>query len=170
MASELAPSVNDAKQVVRAALETPLLFVLRNELKLAGPRLGCGMAQCGACWLRQGGTERLLDRLVHNAHHIEMRRESTRKSDKQRQNRENSICCRSAELAIDRPAKKAVEKTLQSDVAMSRSVLACNPFLGFVGHAHLTAPVILFHLRGTCFDWSGHAHRKPVGRKIDSQY
>jgi len=41
--------VNDAKQVVRAALETPLLFVLRNELKLAGPRLGCGMAQCGAC-------------------------------------------------------------------------------------------------------------------------
>jgi len=43
---------------------------------------------------------------VHNAHHIEMRRESVRKSDKQRQNGENSICCRSTELAIDRPGKK----------------------------------------------------------------
>jgi len=49
MVSELAPSVNDAKQVVRAAPEKPLLFLLRNGLKLTGRRLGCGMAQCGAC-------------------------------------------------------------------------------------------------------------------------
>jgi isoquinoline 1-oxidoreductase alpha subunit len=49
MANELTLSVNGAKQVVSAGPETPLLFVLRNELKLTGPRLGCGMAQCGAC-------------------------------------------------------------------------------------------------------------------------
>jgi isoquinoline 1-oxidoreductase alpha subunit len=37
--------------------ETPLLFVLRNELKLTGPRLGCGMAQCGACAVLIDGKE-----------------------------------------------------------------------------------------------------------------
>src|SRR5260370_28983518 len=46
-----------AKQVVSAAPETPLLFVLRNELKLTGPRLGCGMAQCGACSVLLDGEE-----------------------------------------------------------------------------------------------------------------
>jgi hypothetical protein len=40
MANELTLSVNGAKQVVSAAPETPLLFVLRNELKLTGPRPG----------------------------------------------------------------------------------------------------------------------------------
>jgi len=49
MADEITLSVNGTKRVVSSALETPLLFVLRNELKLTGPRLGCGMAQCGAC-------------------------------------------------------------------------------------------------------------------------
>ena len=49
MADEITLSVNGTKRVVYSALETPLLFVLRNELKLTGPRLGCGMAQCGAC-------------------------------------------------------------------------------------------------------------------------
>ena len=44
MASELTLSVNGAKQVVSAAPDTPLLFVLRDELKLSGPRFGCGMA------------------------------------------------------------------------------------------------------------------------------
>jgi xanthine dehydrogenase iron-sulfur cluster and FAD-binding subunit A len=47
MANELTLSVKGSKQVVSAAPETPSL-VLRNELKLTGPRLGCGMAQCGA--------------------------------------------------------------------------------------------------------------------------
>jgi nicotinate dehydrogenase subunit A len=28
---------------------TPLLYVLRNDLELSGPRFGCGLAQCGAC-------------------------------------------------------------------------------------------------------------------------
>jgi isoquinoline 1-oxidoreductase subunit alpha len=47
--AELTLSVNGAKQVVSVAPETPLLFVLRNELNLRGPRMGCGMAQCGSC-------------------------------------------------------------------------------------------------------------------------
>jgi len=49
MVSELTLSVNGARQVVSAAPETPLLFVLRNDLGLTSPHLGCGMAQCGAC-------------------------------------------------------------------------------------------------------------------------
>jgi len=57
MANERTLSVNGAKQVVSAAPETPLLFVLRNELKLTGPRLGCGMAQCGACSVLLDGEE-----------------------------------------------------------------------------------------------------------------
>jgi aerobic-type carbon monoxide dehydrogenase small subunit (CoxS/CutS family) len=57
MASELSLSVNGAKQVVTAAPETPLLFALRNELKLTGPRLGCGIAQCGACAVLLDGEE-----------------------------------------------------------------------------------------------------------------
>jgi isoquinoline 1-oxidoreductase alpha subunit len=57
MASELTLSVNGAKQVVSAAPDTPLLFVLRNELRLSGPRFGCGMAQCGACSVLVDGAE-----------------------------------------------------------------------------------------------------------------
>jgi len=57
MANELTLSVNGAKQTVSAAPETPLLFVLRNELKLTGPRLGCGMAQCGSCSVLVDGVE-----------------------------------------------------------------------------------------------------------------
>jgi aerobic-type carbon monoxide dehydrogenase small subunit (CoxS/CutS family) len=49
MANELTSTVNGAKRVVSAAPETPLIFVLRNELKMSGPRLGCGMVQCGSC-------------------------------------------------------------------------------------------------------------------------
>jgi len=57
MPGELTLTVNGAKQVVSAAPDTPLLFVLRNELKLTGPRLGCGMAQCGACAVLLNGEE-----------------------------------------------------------------------------------------------------------------
>jgi isoquinoline 1-oxidoreductase alpha subunit len=42
---------------VSVAPETPLLYVLRNELKLSGPRYGCGMAQCGACAVLVDGAE-----------------------------------------------------------------------------------------------------------------
>lgn len=57
MANELTLSVNGAKQVVSVAPDTPLLYVLRNELKLSGPRFGCGIAQCGACSVLVDGAE-----------------------------------------------------------------------------------------------------------------
>src|ERR1700704_1678083 len=57
MANEITLSVNGTRQVVSAAPETPLLFVLRNELKLTGPHLGCGIAQCGACSVQLDGEE-----------------------------------------------------------------------------------------------------------------
>jgi aerobic-type carbon monoxide dehydrogenase small subunit (CoxS/CutS family) len=57
MANELTLTVNGSPQSVSVAPETPLLFVLRNELKLTGPRLGCGMAQCGACAVLLDGKE-----------------------------------------------------------------------------------------------------------------
>ena len=50
-------SVNGTEESVSVAPETPLLFVLRNELKLTGSRLGCGMAQCGACAVLLDGEE-----------------------------------------------------------------------------------------------------------------
>ncbi len=49
--------VNGAAHTVSATPETPLLYVLRNELKLTGPRLGCGLAQCGACVVLLDGAE-----------------------------------------------------------------------------------------------------------------
>jgi isoquinoline 1-oxidoreductase alpha subunit len=42
-------SVNGAQREVQARPDTPLLYVLRNELELSGPQYGCGLAQCGAC-------------------------------------------------------------------------------------------------------------------------
>jgi isoquinoline 1-oxidoreductase subunit alpha len=57
MADELALSVNGARHSVSASPDTPLLYVLRNELNLSGPRLGCGMAQCGACAVLVDGAE-----------------------------------------------------------------------------------------------------------------
>jgi aerobic-type carbon monoxide dehydrogenase small subunit (CoxS/CutS family) len=50
-------SVNGVTASVSVAPETPLLFVLRNELQLTGLRLGCGMAQCGACAVLLEGKE-----------------------------------------------------------------------------------------------------------------
>jgi aerobic-type carbon monoxide dehydrogenase small subunit (CoxS/CutS family) len=57
MPSEITLSVNGGKHVVSASPDTPLLYVLRNELKLTGPRLGCGMAQCGVCAVLLDGEE-----------------------------------------------------------------------------------------------------------------
>src|SRR6266568_4880625 len=57
MASGITLTVNGAKQVVSAAPDTPLLYVLRNDLKLTGPRFGCGIAQCGACAVLVDGKE-----------------------------------------------------------------------------------------------------------------
>ncbi|HLH09630.1 MAG TPA: (2Fe-2S)-binding protein [Terriglobales bacterium] len=41
--------VNGQSRMVKADPSTPLLYVLRNDLELRGPRFGCGLAQCGAC-------------------------------------------------------------------------------------------------------------------------
>ena len=57
MAKELTLTVNGAKQVVSVSPDMPLLFVLRNELKLTSPHMGCGMAQCGACAVLLDGEE-----------------------------------------------------------------------------------------------------------------
>ena len=57
MANELTVNVNGVAKSIMAPQSTPLLYVLRNELKLRGPRLGCGMAQCGACAVLVDGKE-----------------------------------------------------------------------------------------------------------------
>jgi nicotinate dehydrogenase subunit A len=47
--------VNGKSRTVTASPDTPLLYVLRDELKLDGPKFGCGLAQCGACTVHIGG-------------------------------------------------------------------------------------------------------------------
>ena len=42
-------TVNDEQHAVSADLDTPLLYVLRNELGLMAAKFGCGLAQCGVC-------------------------------------------------------------------------------------------------------------------------
>src|SRR3989454_3385935 len=54
MADALEIRVNGQRHRVRAAADTPLLYVLRDELDLNGPRFGCGLAQCGACTVHLG--------------------------------------------------------------------------------------------------------------------
>ncbi|MFD1560589.1 (2Fe-2S)-binding protein [Paraburkholderia silviterrae] len=46
--------VNGVSHEVTSSPETPLLYVLRNELRLNGPKFGCGLAQCGACTVHLG--------------------------------------------------------------------------------------------------------------------
>ena len=41
--------VNGSQRAVPAEADTPLLYVLRNDLALNGAKFGCGLAQCGAC-------------------------------------------------------------------------------------------------------------------------
>jgi nicotinate dehydrogenase subunit A len=49
MSEEIRFTVNGQNRVLRAAQNTPLVYVLRNDLGLKGTRLGCGADQCGAC-------------------------------------------------------------------------------------------------------------------------
>ena len=47
--ARVALRVNGKAQSVDVDTDTPLLYVLRNELQLNGPKFGCGLGQCGAC-------------------------------------------------------------------------------------------------------------------------
>ena len=47
--------VNGVSHAVAAEPDTPLLYVLRNDLALNGAKFGCGLAQCGACTVLVGG-------------------------------------------------------------------------------------------------------------------
>ena len=58
MAGEIKINVNGREFTVAAPADTPLLYVLANELQLNGPRFGCGLAQCGSCSVLVDGVER----------------------------------------------------------------------------------------------------------------
>ncbi len=49
-------TVNDKKIRLDVDPATPLLFALRNDLQLNGPKFGCGVAQCGACTVLVDGS------------------------------------------------------------------------------------------------------------------
>lgn len=49
--------VNGVKREVHAPSDTPLLYVLKNDLELSSPQFGCGLAQCGACSVLVSGKE-----------------------------------------------------------------------------------------------------------------
>jgi aerobic-type carbon monoxide dehydrogenase small subunit (CoxS/CutS family) len=57
MADDLKVKVNGRTWPVSASPDTPLLYVLTNELELHGPRFGCGLAQCGSCSVLADGVE-----------------------------------------------------------------------------------------------------------------
>jgi isoquinoline 1-oxidoreductase subunit alpha len=48
-------TVNGEQRTVDAAADTPLLWVLRDDLRLMGAKYGCGVGQCGACTVHLGG-------------------------------------------------------------------------------------------------------------------
>ena len=47
--SDISLKVNGEERTVDVEPSTPLLYVLRNDLGLRGPRFGCGLGQCGSC-------------------------------------------------------------------------------------------------------------------------
>jgi nicotinate dehydrogenase subunit A len=49
MAKQFVLQVNGNRLAVEAEPDTPLLYVLRNDGGLSGPKFGCGLGQCGAC-------------------------------------------------------------------------------------------------------------------------
>ena len=48
-------TVNGKTRAIDADLNTPLLYVLRNDFRLNGPKFGCGLSQCGACTVLSEG-------------------------------------------------------------------------------------------------------------------
>jgi aerobic-type carbon monoxide dehydrogenase small subunit (CoxS/CutS family) len=49
--------INGTAQTLSVEPDTPLLYVLRNDIGLNGPKFGCGLAQCGACSVLVDGKE-----------------------------------------------------------------------------------------------------------------
>ena len=49
--------VNGESRTVEAEADTPLLYILRNDLKLKGARYGCGVGQCGSCTVLMEGKD-----------------------------------------------------------------------------------------------------------------
>ncbi len=58
MPSQIVLTVNGRSHRVLAAPDTPLLYVLRNEIGLTGPHYGCGEESCGACMVLIGARAR----------------------------------------------------------------------------------------------------------------
>ena len=57
MDNKLQITVNGRARTVTSAPDTPLLYVLTNEMLLQGPRFGCGLGQCGSCSVLLDGIE-----------------------------------------------------------------------------------------------------------------
>lgn len=57
MTDDLKINVNGKDWPVAASPDTPLLYVMTNEMELRGPRFGCGLAQCGSCSVLVDGVE-----------------------------------------------------------------------------------------------------------------
>lgn len=57
MAEAITIILNGSPAAVSSAPDTPLLYVLSDELQLLGPRFGCGLAQCGSCSVLVDGVE-----------------------------------------------------------------------------------------------------------------
>ena len=55
MKEKLSLTVNGQTYTVNVEPDTPLLYVLRNQLELNGPKYGCGLEQCGSCMVLVDG-------------------------------------------------------------------------------------------------------------------
>ena len=55
--AELKVRVNEQERTIRSTPDTPLLYVLLDELELKGARFGCGLGQCGSCSVLVNGVE-----------------------------------------------------------------------------------------------------------------
>lgn len=57
MADQFQLQINGESRNISSSPDTPLLYVLSDELQLQGPRFGCGLAQCGSCSVLVDGVE-----------------------------------------------------------------------------------------------------------------